>query len=224
MSVPDLPLAAPLVRWDWVWDHTDDIWERTLEHLQLTAWAVGIGFLISLVLSAIAIRFRFTYGPITWITGILYTIPSIALFVMLIPYTGLGFTTAEIGLVSYTLLILIRNIVTGIDGVPAAVREAADGMGYRRLRRVIEVDLRLATPAIVAGLRIATVTVIGLVTVAALVGSGGYGVLITDGLDRSFTTPIMVGAGLSVAMAVIFDVALVLLERAITPWARRGRV
>lgn len=222
---PTAVLAAePLVRWDWIADHLDDVRERTLEHLQLTAWAVGIGFVISLLLAAIAIRFRFTYGPITWTTGILYTIPSIALFVFLIPYTGLGFVTAEIGLVSYTLLILVRNIVAGVDGVPAAVRDAADGMGYRRLRRVVEIDLRLATPAIIAGLRIATVTVVGLVTVTALVGAGGYGVFITDGLDRDFTTPILLGAVLSVAMGAAFDLGFVLLERALTPWARRARV
>src|SRR5690606_15010807 len=117
-----------------------------------------------------------------------------------------------------------RNIVAGIDAVPASVIEAADGMGYEPWRRFLAVDLRLAVPAIVGGLRVATVTVIGLVTVAALVGSGGYGVFIDDGLSRArgFSTPIVVGGGLSIAMAVAFDVAFVLLQRAVTPWARRG--
>ena len=131
--------------------------------------------------------------------------------------------TAEIGLVSYTLLILVRNTVAGVDGVPRSVKDAADGMGYERWRRFLTVDLRLATPSIVAGLRVATVTVVGLVTITALIGAGGYGVFITDGLDRSFTTPIILGATLSVLLAVAFEVAFVVLERVLTPWARRGR-
>ena len=154
-------------------------------------------------------------------TGVLYTIPSLALFVLLVPWTGFTTLTGEIGLVSYTLLILIRNIVAGVDGVPAPVKEAADAMGYRPMRRFFAVDLRLATPAIVAGLRIATVTTIGLVTVTGLIGLGGYGSLINDGLHRTFSTPIVVGAGLSVVMAIALDVGLVGVERVLTPWARR---
>lgn len=211
-----------LIWWEWVGDHGSDIWERTIEHVQLTLWAVGIGFLVAGVLAAISIQWRRTYTPITWITGLLYTIPSLALFTFLIPYTGLGFTTAEVGLVSYTLLILVRNIVAGIDAVPAAVTEAADGMGYTRLRRVLTVDLRLATPTIVAGLRIASVTVIGLVTVTSLVGAGGYGVFILDGLRRNFSTPIMVGTVLSIALALVVDLTLAAAGRLLTPWSRRG--
>jgi osmoprotectant transport system permease protein len=180
-----------------------------------------IGFGMSVALAMLALRFRRTYTPITWVTGILYTIPSLALFAFLVPITGLGTVTAEIGLVSYTLLILVRNIVAGVDGVPAAVKEAADGMGYTPWRRVAAVDLRLATPAIVAGLRIAAVTTIGLVTITALVGAGGYGVLIDDGLSRRFNTPIVVGATLSIAMAIGFDLVLIGIERLLTPWARR---
>ena len=152
----------------------------------------------------------------------LYAIPSLALFAVLvsIPFFGLGFRTALVALVSYTLLILLRNIVAGLDGVPPAVREAADGMGYERWRRVLRVDLPLATPSIVAGLRIATVTTVGLVTVTALVGEGGFGELINDGLSRNFPTQIVVGAVLSVALAIAFDLAFVLLERLLTPWAR----
>lgn len=211
-----------LIWWEWVVDHGSDIWERTIEHVQLTLWAVGVGFLIAGALAAVALRWRRTYTPITWVTGLLYTIPSLALFTFLIPYTGLGFTTAEVGLVSYTLLILVRNIVAGIDAVPAAVTEAADGMGYTRLRRVLTVDLRLATPTIVAGLRIASVTVIGLVTVTSLVGAGGYGVFILDGLRRNFSTPIMVGTLLSVGLALIVDLSLAAAGRLLTPWARRA--
>jgi osmoprotectant transport system permease protein len=139
-----------------------------------------------------------------------------------IPAFGLGFRSALVALVSYTLLILLRNIVAGLDGVPPEVREAADGMGYEPWRRVLRVDLPLATPAIVAGLRIATVTTVGLVTVTALIGEGGFGDLINDGLSRDFPTPIVVGAVLSVALAVAFDVLFVVFERLLTPWARAG--
>jgi osmoprotectant transport system permease protein len=207
--------------WDWVDGHRDLIQNATFEHLRLTVIAVVVGLLISGVLSLISLRYRWTFGPITWVTGTLYTIPSLSLFVILVPFTGFTTLTGEIGLVSYTLLILIRNIVAGVDGVPASVKEAADAMGYRPARRFFSVDLRLATPAIIAGLRIATVTTIGLVTVTGLIGLGGYGELINDGLKRTFSTPIVVGAGLSVAMAIMLDLGLVLLERSLTPWSRR---
>jgi len=206
--------------WDWVWDHMDEIQHRTYEHLQLTAVALIIGFAISVVLALIALTFRHTFAPISWATDILYTIPSLALFAFFVPITGLGFVTAEIGLVSYTLLVLVKNIVAGVDGVPDAVKEAADGMGYRGLRRFVSVDLRLATPAIVAGIRIAAVTTVGLVTVTALIGNGGYGFFITEGSRRSFSTEIVVGAVLSIAMAVMFDVVLLVVERVMTPWTR----
>lgn len=212
-----------LIWWSWVQRNTDELWERTVEHLQLTAVALGVGFAISLVLALVALRWRRTYAPITWISGLLYAIPSVALFAFLVPITGLTFLTAQIGLVSYTLLILVRNIVAGIDGVPTDVREAADGMGFTPARRFLAVDLRLATPTIVAGLRIAAVTTVGLVTVTALVGAGGYGALILDGLSRDFPTPTVVGALGSIALAVLFDVVLLAAERLSTPWARRRR-
>lgn len=206
--------------WEWVERNGDQIWLRTVQHLQLTGVALGVGLAISVTLALISLRWRPAYAPITWVAGVLYSIPSVALFAFLVPITGLGFVTAEIGLVSYTLLILIRNIVAGVDGVPAHVREAADAMGYAPLHRFVAVDLRLATPAIIAGLRIASVTVIGLVTVTALVGSGGYGVFILDGLSRNFTTPIVVGAGLSIVLAVSVDILLLGAQRLLTPWER----
>jgi osmoprotectant transport system permease protein len=211
-----------LVWWSWVGDHTDEIWERTRQHFWLTVFAVVVGLVISSALAALALRFRWTYGPILSTTNIIYTIPSLALFGFLIPITHLGFRTAEIGLVSYTLLILVRNIVTAIDGVPDAVQEAADGMGLARWRRFFSVDLPLATPAIVAGVRIASVTTVGLVTITAIVGEGGYGVFILDGINRSFSTPIVVGTVCSIALATALDIAFVVSERLLTPWARRG--
>lgn len=215
-------LRDQLVSWSWISERWDEVWDATVAHVQLTVVAVAIGLVIAIVLSALALAWRPLYAPITWVTGFMYTIPSLALFSFLVPIMGLGFATAQVALVSYTLLILVRNIVAGVDGVPAAVKEAADGMGYTPLRRFLAVDLRLATPTIVAGLRIATVTVVGLVTVTALIGEGGYGVFILDGLRRRFSTPIILGTVLSVLLAVVIDVALVLVERALTPWARRG--
>lgn len=208
-------------RWDWVGSHLDDIWDKVAEHLWLTGIALGIGLAISLLLAAVALRFRRSYGPITWTTGALYTIPSLALFAFLVPITGFTTLTAEIGLVSYTLLILIRNIVAGVDGVDPAIKEAAQGMGYSRLRLFLGIELPLALPVIVAGIRIAAVTTIGLVTVTALIGQGGVGSFILSGLQRFFSTEIVLGTALSVLLAVIVDVTLVLVERALTPWARR---
>ncbi|HEX5613844.1 MAG TPA: ABC transporter permease [Acidimicrobiia bacterium] len=224
------PLAAALAEngpdsfiwWDWVDRNRDVIWDRTVDHLRLTVTAVVIGFVVALALAALSLRFRRLYGPITWVAGVLYTIPSLALFGLLIPLTGLGFRTALIALVSYTLLILVRNIVEGVDAVPDAVKEAADGMGFTRGRRFVLVELALATPAIVAGLRVASVTVVGLVTVTALVGEGGLGVLILDGLRRLFPTPIVVGTALSVVLALVLDVVFLVIERLLTPWARRS--
>ena len=215
----------PFFRWDWVADHVDDIWAATAEHLWLTGLAVGIGLVISLALSAIVLRWRKAYTPVTWITGILYTIPSLALFAFLVPITGLSTTTALVGLVSYTLLILIRNIVAGIDGVPPEVLEAARGMGYTKRRQFFDIELPLALPVIIAGIRIAAVTTIGLVTVTALIGKGGLGFFILRGLNLFYspigTTQIVVGTVVSVALAIAVDLALVGIQHVATPWSRR---
>ena len=210
----------PLIRWDWVATHLDDLAARILEHVWLTLIAVGVGFAIAMALSILITRRRRLYAPITAAAGIVYTIPALALFAILVPITGLTVVTAEIALVSYTILILVRNVVEGLDGVPDEVRDAADGMGYGRGRRLLEVELPLALPVIVAGLRIATVSTVGLVTVSALIGQGGLGDLIEDGLRRFFPTMIMLGAVLSVALAIVADLVLILVQRALTPWAR----
>ena len=199
--------------WSWIGDHTDEIWERTVQHLVLTGIAIGIGLVLSVVLSAIALRYRRSLGPITWGASILYAIPSLALFGFLVPITGASLLTAEIALVSYCLLILIQNVVAGVDGVPESVRDAA----------FVRVELPLALPEIITGLRVATVTVIGLVTVTALIGHGGLGAFINDGLDRSFSTPIIVGIVGSVALALIADLIFVVIQHALTPWTRGGR-
>ncbi len=213
--------GQPLIRWDWIADHLDDIWARTTEHVALTGIALIVGLVISMGLSLLAVRRRVTYNPITWFAGTLYTIPSLALFAFLVPFTGLSILTAEIGLVSYTLLILIRNIVAGIDGISPAVLEAAYGMGYSSRKAFWEVQMPLAIPVIVAGLRVASVTTVGLVTVTSLIGQGGYGAFILRGLRRDFLTEILVGIVLSVLLAVLLDVFFLYVERKMAPWAYR---
>ena len=212
--------GEPLVRWDWIASHLPDIAGRIAEHVVLAGIAVGVGLVLAFGLSLLAIRWRNLYAPIVWVTGTMYTIPSLALFALLIPFTGLSLVTAEIGLVSYTLLILVRNIVTGIRNVPEDVREGARAMGYTRAGSFLRVELPLALPAIVAGIRIASVSTIGLVTVTAVIGQGGLGALILDGLILFFSTPLIVGAVLSVLLAVFVDAVLAAVQRLATPWGR----
>jgi len=212
--------GEPLVRWDWVWSHLPEIAERLGEHLLLSGIAVAVGFALAFALSMLIRRSPALYAPITWVSGVLYTIPSLALFAMLIPFTGLSLLTAEIGLVSYTLLILVRNIITGLRSVPPDVREAAVGMGCTSQQLLWKVELPLALPVIIAGLRVATISTIGLTTVTALIGQGGLGFFILQGIQRFFTTPLLVGAFLSVLLAITADLLLVAIQRWVTPWAR----
>ena len=214
-------LGQPLIQWSWLKAHGGVIVSLVLQHILLTGIAVGIGFAISMVLAIYSVRHRRAYAPVTWLTGIMYTIPSIALFGFLVPLTGYTILSAEIGLVSYTLLILIRNIVAGIDSVPAEVREAAIAMGYRPTRLLLQIELPIALPTIVAGLRIATVTTIGLVTITSLITYGGLGLLILQGLQTFFPTKVVVGSVLSILLAALTDAAFVVGTRALTPWARR---
>jgi osmoprotectant transport system permease protein len=226
IRVGRLPVADALFQWAWVRNHRGDIQERLIEHLKLTFVAVGLGLLIAMVLALLVLRLRFLEAPVTWIAGTLYTIPSLALFGFLVPITGLSFTSAEIGLTSYTLLILVRNILAGLDGVSPAVREAAVGMGYPPWRRLAEIELPLALPVIISGLRIATVTTVGLTTVTALIGYGGLGFFLYHGSQRFTTvtgsTEIIVGVVSCVVLAVVLDLLLVLVEWLVTPW-NRGR-
>jgi osmoprotectant transport system permease protein len=207
--------------WHWVATHPGEIGSRLQEHIVLTALAVGIGFVIAFPLGIFTQRHRRWYGPTLALTSGLYTLPSVALFGLMIPIFGLTRTTAVVPLVLYTLLLLVRNVVAGLDSVPDEILDAADGMGYTRNRRLVRVELPIALPAIVAGLRIATVSTIGLVTVTALIGQGGLGRFIVDGEQRGFfRTPIVVGTLLSVALAVVADVGFLGLLRLATPWSR----
>jgi osmoprotectant transport system permease protein len=210
----------PFIRWDWIVDNLDQIGRRLGEHVYMTLLAVAIGFAISFTLAVLIRRRPRLYGPIIGVSGILYAIPSVALFALLVPFTGLSVLSAEIALVSYTLVILIRNIVTGLEGVPAEVVEAAVGMGYTPSQRLWRVELPIALPVIVAGLRIATVTTIGLVTITTLIGAGGLGYLIVNtGIRRFFDTSTYTGVVLSVALAIAADLLLLALQRRLTPWA-----
>ena len=212
----------PLIDFDWILSHLDDILVRTLQHIELTAIPIAIGFVISLGLSVWAIRKPSVYPPMTAMTGLLYTIPSLAAFAFLRPIFGLSLLTAVIPLTTYTLLILVRNNVAGFQSVPVEVLEAAEGMGYTRRERLRRVELPLAVPLMITGLRLATVTTIGLATVAAILGDsfGGLGQFITEGLQTLFPTKIYVGAVVSVALAFAADFAFIQLERRLTPWAR----
>ncbi|MDQ1392332.1 MAG: osmoprotectant transport system permease protein [Acidimicrobiaceae bacterium] len=216
-----LASGQPWVDWHWVRHHLGVIRHDVWEHTFLTGLAVGIGLLIAVPLAILAYRQKWTEAPILGITGAIYTIPSLALLGFLVPITGLTTTTAEIALVGYTLLILVRNVLTGLREVPADIREAARGMGYTPTGQLLRVELPLAVPAIMAGLRVATVTTIGLVTITALIGAGGLGQLIYGGLNQDFRTLTVVGALASVALAVVADGVLVGVQRLVTPWTRR---
>jgi osmoprotectant transport system permease protein len=206
----------------WILDHLDDLVYRLIQHMWLAGIAVVVGFLISLALAILAVRRRSTYGPIVATSDVLFTIPSVAVFVALVPITGLTTVTVEIPLIMYTLLIFVRNIAAGFDSVPADVLEAADGMGYTARRRLREVEFPLAIPLVIAGLRLASVSTIGLVTVSAILGDsfGGLGYFILEGYSRSFPTEIYFGAIPSILLAISADIVFVQLQKRATPWAR----
>jgi osmoprotectant transport system permease protein len=217
-----LPASQPWVQWSWVRTHLHVIRHDVWQHLLLTLLAVGIGLLITFPLAMLARAWRPLEGPLLALTGTLYAIPSLALFAVLVPFTGFSTTSAEIGLVGYTLLILLRNLLAGLDAVPDDVRDAARGMGFGRWRMFTRVELPLALPALFAGIRIATVTTVGLVTVTVFIGQGGLGAMMYQGFENSFRTQEIVGAVLVVALAIAADIVLVTVQRALTPWARRS--
>jgi osmoprotectant transport system permease protein len=208
---------------DWVRDNWGSVLQPALvEHVKLTVIAVAIGFVIAFAAALVARRRRWLETPFSLTSALLYTIPSLALFQLLVPFTGIGVTTVEIALVSYTLLILFRNTLAGLRGVPADVLEAARGMGLTRRQTLWRVELPLALPAIVAGLRIAVVTTISLATVAAFVIPEGLGHPIFLALREYFKTEFIAAGALAVALALVADGLLVLAQRALTPWARAG--
>ncbi len=216
--------AGPLVEWSWVSSERSMILSLLVQHIELTVIAVVVGMIIAVPLGIFAWKVPIVRPPLVGFTGVLYVIPSIALLSLVAPVTGyFSVTTAEVVLVGYTLLILLRNTVAGLDSVPADAQDAAQGMGYTQAQELMKVQLPLALPSILAGVRIATVTTIGLVTVTAFIGQGGLGQLIIQGFSEDFNTPIFVGLALSVLLAAVADALIVGLERVSLPWMRRRR-
>jgi osmoprotectant transport system permease protein len=209
----------------WLHDHWSDILQPALvQHVKLTLIAVGIGFAIAFLLALVGFRFRLLDPPLGAFSDVLYTLPSIAFFQLLIPVTGLTVTTIEIPLVSYTLFVLYRNIVAGLRGVPADVLESARGMGLTRTQTFLRVELPLAVPAILAGMRVATVATISIATVAAFLIHYGLGAPIFDALGQPdiFRTELLAASVLAILLALTADALLALLQRALTPWSRLG--
>jgi osmoprotectant transport system permease protein len=213
-----------MLDWGWLADHAPALLYRTGQHLYLAAIAVAFGLAISFALGVIATRRRTLYLPFAVLTGLVYTIPSLALFAALVPIVGLSVLSAEIPLVLYTLVILFRNIVAGFDSVPPDVREAADAMSFADPARLLRVELPLAVPLIVAGIRIATVSTIGLVTITATLGDalGGLGFFIFEGARRGFATEIYAGAIPTILLALALDRLFVRVQGRLTPWDRSG--
>jgi len=216
--------GQPFFRVDWVIENADVLARRIGEQLVITGIAIVVGFVLSFAVALLVRRYPRLYAPVLAATGLFYSIPSIALFVLLIPITGLSLLTAEIALVGYAMVILVRNIVTALRSVPPEVLEAADGMGYTASQRLWRVEVPIAIPIIVAGLRIATVTIMGLVTIATLIGMGGLGYLIVNiGIKQRFPTATLVGVALVVILSVLIDAVLLFGQRRLTPWsAARG--
>jgi osmoprotectant transport system permease protein len=217
-----LGTSNPFFRWSYLTSQWSQIQGDLVQHIALSLIAVAIGTAISIPLAVLAWRSRLFRTPVFGFASTLYIIPSLALFAILGPITGFvaSYPTAEIALVGYTLLILIWNTVAGLDAVPDDAREAATAMGYSKNAALLRVDLPLALPYIFAGLRVATATVIGLVTVTALIGLGGLGQQITYGFTLPYNTPIIIGLVFSVALAAVADLLLVWAERLLVPWTR----
>jgi osmoprotectant transport system permease protein len=212
-----------VIDWSWVVGHLDALAFRTVQHLYLTVIALVVGFIISFAMALLAIRWRSLYPPIAGLSSVVFTIPSLALFAAFVSITGISVWTAEIPLILYTFVMYVRNIVAGFDSVPPDVREAADAMGYSRMARLWRVELPLAIPLIVAGVRVASVSTIGLVTITGILGDGfgGLGFFIFEGIARGyFATEMLLGAVPSILLALAVDSLLVLIQRRLTPWAR----
>jgi osmoprotectant transport system permease protein len=227
MSLPDSPALAytsasnPWLSWQYVHDNVDSILSALREHASLTAEAVVLAVLVAVPLAVIAHWYRRLTGPILAFSGVLYTIPSLALFALLAPFIGIGRGTVLIGLVLYALLVLIRNMLAGLGQVPEEVRDAARGMGYGRFAQLVRIELPMALPGILTGLRLATVSTVALVTVGVLVGHGGLGQLIFAGFHASYRAEIATNTLLCVVLALVLDLLLAAAGRLATPWVRR---
>jgi osmoprotectant transport system permease protein len=218
-------VLGTLIQWSFITQNWSQVQSDLLQHISLTFIAVGLGLLISVPLAVLAWRFPISRSPLIGLASALYIIPSLALFAIIGAYTGYvaSYPTAEIALTGYTMLILMWNTLAGLAAVPVDAREAAVGLGYSQNAALLRVELPLAIPYIVAGLRVATSTVVGLVTVTAFIGLGGLGQLIIYGFNVGFYTPIIVALVLSVLLAALCDLAWVAVGRLVTPWSRTTR-
>ncbi|WP_433350357.1 ABC transporter permease [Microtetraspora malaysiensis] len=215
----------PLVRWDWIWRNwdtgrPDSILALLESHIVMAFLSVLFGLLLAVPLGLACARWRWLYQPTVSVMNVVYSLPSIAIFIVMLAITGLGQATVIVPLTFYSLAILIPAVVDGLTSIPDHVRKSAVAMGFTPLRRLVRVELPLAVPVVLAGLRVATVSSISLVSVGALIGQGGLGYLFIDGWQRQFTTPIVVGIVATVLLAVIADGLLVLAQRLLTPWRR----
>jgi osmoprotectant transport system permease protein len=212
--------ANPWVSWQYVQDNSQDLQDQLQTHVLLTVETIAIGMLIAFPLALLAFRFKWLATPLLGLTGVLYTIPSLALFAFLYPFTGLKQRGVLIALVIYALLVLVRNTLAGLDGVPDDVREAARGMGYGRARMLWKVELPVALPTIMAGIRVATVSTVALVTVGVIVGNGGLGQLIFRGFNSNYRAEIVTASLLTIALGLTLDLVLALATRLLMPWSR----
>jgi osmoprotectant transport system permease protein len=203
---------------DWIADNLDRYWDPLAQHVYLVVVSVAIGFAIASTLALLAYRRRWLIAPVVNVTGILYTIPSVAAFFLLLPLTGRGDDTAIIALVAYTLLILFRNMIDGLESVPEESRDAGRGMGLTQRQLLWRVEIPLALPAILAGLRVATTTTVGLAALAFFAGAGGLGAVINA--DLAFKSNVVVASVLCVALAAVLDGLILVVQRALTPWTR----
>ena len=214
--------ANPWFSWAYLRDNADTVVSRAVEHVLFTGETVVLATAVGVPLAVLAYWVRPLTGPILASAGVLYTIPSLALFAFIAPFVGTGRLTVLIGLVLYALLLVIRSTLTGLSQVPGDVKEAASAMGYGRWGRLLRVELPLALPSMITGVRLATVSTVALVTVGVLIGRGGFGQLIIDGLRNNFyKAEISTGAILCVALALVLDVVLAAVGRLLTPWSRR---
>lgn len=209
-----------MIDWPWILDNKIMIGELLWQHVQLVIVALFFGTLFTGVLISLTLRWPAAAQPLIYLCGILFTIPSLALFILLLPFTGLSLMTSIIGLTLYSLLILLRNVIAGIEKLPATVLESARALGYTRWFRFVDIELHLLLPSLFAGLRIASVTLVGLVTVTALIGQGGLGQLLLAGFNQYFVTPIAVSLVLSVVLSLLLDSLIARVGYWLTPWAR----
>lgn len=210
----------PLVRWDWIGRNWPGIQALLLDHVIMALLPVLFSLLLAVPLGLAAVRWRRLYQPTSALLNVVYALPSLPVFMLLLPLTGLTRATVIVPLTAYGLAVLIPAVVDGMTAVPAHVRQSAVAMGFTPLRRLLRVELPIATPVVLGGLRVVAVSSISLVTVGALIGQGGLGNLFTDAFTRDFPTPAVVGIALVVLLALVADLTLVLVQRLLTPWAR----